>query len=515
MKHLLLLITISFPFSSSLLAMDSDLQGTPSSVVPHKPTVKYAESRTVKWEELNRYISRGVSLTVSPDGSPLPEGYRIPLEETLSMFPELFRGIKSTSRKKLDQRKYLNNLLSQFYFYVLYAQMADNHYLREHGRASESPFGAADRRTALANKPIRDQFFNELQPLTNSVFKALEDGGVQTFRDPEGLFSANQDGLFGYMRDQGGYIPFVARRFPYLQIVNITWGQYPSEHQPNFLIDGDKIRPETGLVFEVTDRAHLKVRGVLGANTEFPYTAHRITLRIPLLDQLPLFQLFKSVIPGEFARPRANLDHNPVHLLPFPETPLDWKMVELLFLEDLQKERNESSSSNSLLLENCRLLEDETPLEDQTSQLSSSLLSDYEARIKAEQEDRSRRLQEGTLFPQKKVGKKKRGKGKAQNVATVASADNQKNATKEELFAAYKVESRQRYREVLRLLRNVMAQLPSDKIRHVVMRGSHVTVHGESGGFTLVKPHGGQDDLSAFTVNRILLKIIQLGQSSL
>ncbi len=303
--------------------------------------------------------------------------------------------------------------------------------------------------------------------------------------------------------DENGYVPFPVLNENYNQVVNVNWGIFDPEHQGNIVVRKDTVQRESGLLLEVMNNNRLKVRGYNGEQSPHSFTAHKTTASTLLSPENNLLNMFVGLLPFEVLNGTQRLRENEVVFVPVPTVDRDWQMVELLFLEEIQSELNDNQPE----VVNCLLDNRNGSVEG----YKSHILSEYEARIKEEQLQRSKLVEEGKIEGKKKKGKAKaKGKGKSKGKSQVSSGPKPGTVKSNEsysarvLFEKHKVECRTKFRDLLKILNNIVREIPEQVKATVSMQGSHINIHGENAGFTIVRPHGSKSDIPSYLVNRII-----------
>lgn len=506
-----LFFTLVYLGTLPLYAMDKDGSSQALTVSRKPSAIKQIDPTQIKWDEMNKYIIDGMSLASVEEGTSFSTGERSIVSRKLAAFSSQFiEYFKSkTQNNRIERISFLKPLLSKFWEYLLFAYNVNDVQIRKAGGA-ESARGAADRTSIINTQHEREPFFRSLQGVTNLMFKALEEVNIYSFSEPMGIIPATEGGLIGFCMDSNGYVPFAFKEQSYPQVMSINWGAFDFRHQKNFVVRDREIITDTGLVLEITSYKDLKLRGYYGAENTYPFTAHRITARTPFQKESTLVQTFESVIPKSVVEGKRSLREREVIFVSLPSQPSDSAMLEILFLEELQSEVKKEGTIDRKLLTFVEELSKESSLEEQGKVIENALLSEYEVKIRAEQEERSRLLLEGKLHLSKKKGKKQKGKSSKEQTGTTVSSVTDPRAESRRIYEENKVQCQKKFKDVLNIIRNVVRQFPEQVIRTVNVSGSHINIHGEGGGFTVVKPHGSKDALPAYRVNRIISRIIDL-----
>lgn len=515
-----LLVTFCYIISSTSYAMEhSPVPEDELLVKPSALSVKPVEE--INWSLMDTYIERGLKLSSAQESVSLSSEEIASVNATSITFKTQFLNYFHNKHKPttLKSMRELKTLLNLFYKYLVYSCAAD----MGHIRSSASPYaryGVLDRESMVETKPTRDPFFHELQSITNLLFGQLEQSKIFEFSHHTGIISVTDAWKIGYFTDENGYVPFSFLTREYDQYLTLGWGKQDPMHQKNVLIRGGEFVSDSGFILNLSPMNNFKVTGYYGENSQFPYTQYRITAHVSPMVESPLIESIKRSMPDSIVTGKQKLRENEAFFISIPSTPQEYALLEILFLEDLMEETHTDSRTNKNVLAFLKQLSFEESIEDQTGKLEGEILSEYEAQVKKEQELRSQRVRSGQIYKQKGAAKKSKGKrkGKAKSrginkgkaTQSAASLIDTKQPAKD-LYKKYKAEGRTKYNDILRILNCVVKEYPSGLSKlSISIKGSHINVHGEHDGFTIVKPHGGKRALPAYTVNKILSQLIEL-----
>lgn len=477
------------------------------------PKIRYRPLKDIKWDVLHKYIETGYELGAQQLGIKFDNYLNYQVSANLSVFEENFeRCFRGSLKKTIVKCRELKSLLGQFYNYLSYAYKANDAFIRKDAENKDN-HGIVDRAQVAKNKSSRDVAFSELQAVTNLLFKGLSDLQLFNFADSRGIIPATDTGMIAFSMDEGGYVPLPILNVNYTQIVNINWGQFDHDLQENYVVTKGTLIQESGFLLEVMAGNRLKVRGYNGDKGEHPFTAHKTTASTWLKSDNKILDIFQGILPFEVINGTRKMRENEGIFVAIPSNQQEWEMLELLFMEGIQAETELSNQAiKAGLIDDC-----DTGLR-RLDEFKNELLSDYEAKIRAEQEERSKLVQEGKIEGRKKQAKKKKGKAKAKakekgkvvpsQKATASTNPKNQQYLARTHYEKHRAECRTKYRDLLKILNNIVSEFPEHVKARITTKGSHINVHGEDSGFTIVRPHGGNDDLPPYQVNRIINQLL-------
>lgn len=377
--------------------------------------------------------------------------------------------------------------------------------------------------------PKHEPYFLNFQKITNTIFDLRKNClGIEK---PQGfeIIETNLKLNFFVFPDANGYVPFPINKFnTYTACVQYGTDSFP---QKQFSFKNGQLIKESGIATSIRDN-YLKLLWQCGAQSESPYTAGRVTARIPLeLSNDPLLMAFKKTFGEDLFTGTC--------FLTIPTTQEEQDITEILFLEDLMNDNSTPSKDQSVQfltwisseLNSMESAETESPtkLQELHHKLEEQMISTFEANLDAQsmleiQDAQNKQsTQQGNVTEKKvkvktKGNQKGKGKGKGKGKAKttqkkpIPSAPNNR-AKARALYEKVKQEGRIKFRNIINVINTIKsdvgAKLFADLI-NVNMAGSHASFHMKEGaGTTLVVKHGKADlTIPAKTVNHMSLKLI-------
>ncbi|HCC23983.1 MAG TPA: hypothetical protein DEP85_00515, partial [Holosporales bacterium] len=154
------------------------------------------------------------------------------------------------------------------------------------------------------------------------------------------------------------------------------------------------------------------------------------------------------------------------------------------------------------------LLKDDAELELYAAKLEEKVLTEYEQQMRKEQEEISSRVASGADL---KPIKTKKGKKTSKSKSVPKEQKVDPKEKKRQILGELKVTGRKKFGDVLKILKSVAQKDPSI-IQSVTVKGSHISIHGATGVGTVVRPHGGKDDIAPRIVNKILTRLLGIDE---
>lgn len=393
-------------------------------------------------------------------------------------------------------------------------------------------------------EPIRQKYVLPYQRLCNGVIEILEKADAIPHSVSSGQITVpgNEFGVF-YHQDEGGYLAHSYNLKGSYATSDIFGGLVDGVHQHMFIFENGEHIDDWGFAMSFDHKPicfglhSLKVVPVRGANSDFPFTAGRISRTLYFSNPNDVLetnfgQYLLMAMGDDFFMQRKS------GFLRFPTKSRESAITELLCLESLI--RDASHEDDAIRTKAIAYIE----VIEQTSQAPiADIIKGLEQEIKADIEITLLEEEASSVIPiatssstisifvpkgkyqgkgrKKKTGKQARSqyKNKSQSGAAQTISEEDVLRMREEkvqkLFDEFKVSTRKKYREYLNIQNNIIKKFPEDVVKkalsHVSKSGSHFNIHTASGkGLTLVRKHGSSDTtVPSSRVNNFSLSLIQ------
>ncbi|HBW25246.1 MAG: hypothetical protein A3G78_00145 [Alphaproteobacteria bacterium RIFCSPLOWO2_12_FULL_42_29] len=550
--------------SSSLYAMGEgeEEKSKGALTIPPPPAALSLSSQKIdweiKWKTLENYIYEGLQKAKSKKGLPLIEQNQI--ESLIGKFSNQFNAFFSSNsipKKTVKSMKSLKeDLLPGFFAFLSFMLDAHRGYLISLSSSSSSSSSSSVdslaqdvvlscdiAATEEERRPSLEQFqkVRKIISLTLKEFNFIKEGsslGLIELKD-------NPKDCIGYYCDsERGHILFPVTKNKRPQIIFTPLDGFDEEHQRAFVLmpDLEFIR-DTGFVIERLPQKIIKIKGYHGKNSLFPFTTYRTTARSSEDEDSPFYPILK-----EIWQDVKSLENNEAIFIPIPETQQEKDIVELLLIEDLiaeakaapqqgekikeveeeektlvteatsqqggtikevEEEEEEEEEEKVLVTKKAPLLlKDDAELELYAAKLEEKVLTEYEQQMRKEQEEISSRVASGADL---KPIKTKKGKKTSKSKSVPKEQKVDPKEKKRQILGELKVTGRKKFGDVLKILKSVAQKDPSI-IQSVTVKGSHISIHGATGVGTVVRPHGGKDDIAPRIVNKILTRLLGIDE---
>lgn len=382
--------------------------------------------------------------------------------------------------------------------------------------------------------PRHEPHFLTFQKLTDTLFTLRKNCmGIEKPQEFE-IIETSFNYKIGVFPDSNGYVPFlISKEKTHTACIYYGTNSYP---QKVFTFNHGNLIPESGIATSITNN-QLKLLWQNGAHGTYPYTAGRITARIPLeLKNDPLLSAFKKTFGDDLLKSNC--------FLSVPISQEEQDIVEILFLENLMEKSKVVSQSSSVqfltwldreLDSHQELISPESALKltEIHQTLEERMIATIEANLEAQtivenetkvsvpqQNEAVKKAKIKTKGQPNKTGKG-RGKGKAKSNAKKTSQKAKQSEPKapnnharaRAIYEKVKQEGRIKFRDIIGIINTIKSEVGDELFRNLISvntAGSHSNFHMQEGKGTTLVPKHGKSDLSipAKTANNMSLKLI-------
>lgn len=384
--------------------------------------------------------------------------------------------------------------------------------------------------------PHHEPHFMKFQQLTDTLFILRKN--CMGIEKPQGfeIIETNLNFKIGVFLDSNGYVPFlISNEKTHTACVHYGTNSFP---QKVFTFNHGNLITESGIATSVR-HTYLKLLWQNGAHADLPFTAGRITARIPLeLENDPLLHTLKKAFGDDLLTGNC--------FLSVPTTQEEQDIVEILFLENLMEKSKVASQNPSpqflTWLDSELDSHQELTATESTLKLTAihqaledimiaTIEADLDAQPILETENKVSVPQQNETAKKAKVktkgkaNKKGKGKGKGKGKAKTTAKQAPKKTTQSEakapnnharakaIYEKVKQEGRIKFRNILSIINTIKSEVGDElfkKYINVNTTGSHSNFHILEGkGTTVVAKHGKLDlSIPAKTANNMSLKLI-------
>lgn len=366
-----------------------------------------------------------------------------------------------------------------------------------------------DFRKAYETTDLRDRFLR-FQYVSNFFCNLLSSYGLLDRSQFFGSLSSTTQISIGYIKDNGGFVLFPLEKesnekiiLPFGEALNNnsrivvhSKGKIEQNHGIMALHTGDNLRP-LQLGYYSGSRPNM---AFTDSDMHFYYSIAALNNPNDIMDpkhKILAKALFPEIEINELNQTRCKF-------FPLPATPLEQKLLDYIILEDII---NNKDDNNALKFIELALETDEVNLNEvlkHHQDIELELLELAEQELNAE-------LLELSKINNNNISQKN-------NKKTIQSSASQLKlrSEAEKRVNILKVEGRQKWRHILRLVNEIRKEYPNLSKANLNISGSHITFHAPNNpSITIVPKHGKKDlTVGASRVNSFVSKLINFAMTS-
>jgi len=395
---------------------------------------------------------------------------------------------------------------------------------------------------ALVSQPLPTQPFEPLIPILQKFVRTLVDccenislnnkkqqNKLKLDQQLDFIPIPNTDELFlGYIP---GCFPFPYHNNDAYQLIELPYKLYHQHNSNIILVKNKSVILESGIVIKQETTGEIPITNTtsffyLSKDSDLPFTASPIRLHDvgspeqhkDMLAEIP--QFLQDYIPKS----------DGIEFISLPVSDIDKDIMELLFLEQIVAQSSNSTNSDEqqIAQDMIEYIKENTkqPITGLIAKLEQQLMQDRKL-ITEEQQQISKEVIQGSVkgknnhnrISQNKVKNKKNKNSKTQKNLIVNSKgkptnfkDFQKKLEQEEQLNKLKEAGNIKYRKMLNIVNKIMKTAINQNLIQST-KGSHITLHSDTGAATLVRKHSGKSkDSSIFksTAKRFYEKLTSI-----